>query len=231
MVLWKKRIIDLLDITGISRSEFAKGIGRSQAAINQMLDPQKNKSINSNTLIEICQYFNVSSDYILGLSDDWSTDYDIVKLGRNIGLKASTIHSFLSAIEDEERKEAINEIFCSYPANAYLLKAISDYFTYYPMSSDQITVYRVNDLFEEKNVIIEGQGQIMEKVYLKQIEDILIQTKRGSGSWAEKRESEKKRLESIQNRLNDKSYQMTKKERDLLAMKLLLAQSDFDKNL
>lgn len=227
MIIWKKRIIDLLELSCISRSEFAKGINKSQSAINQMLDPEKNKSLNSNTLIEICQFFNISSDYILGLTDDMSNDYELVSIGKKLGLKAAAIQSIVSIMEDENRREAINEILCTYPANNNLLKTISDYFLYYPECLERITISSSNEISKKNRVVLDqAKGEIVEQLYLKQIEDILIKTKRQSYSWNKKRQAEEKRIKDMRARIYERDYQMSKEEMNALEMQLFLAEED-----
>ena len=64
----KKRISELVNSTGISKTEHAKHIGISYSTINKFYSHGENVRIR--IIYQIATYFNVSSDNLLGLSDN-----------------------------------------------------------------------------------------------------------------------------------------------------------------
>lgn len=64
----KQRIRELVDNVSISKSECAKQIGISYTTLNRLYNHGKNVRIH--IILQIATYFDVSTDYILGLSDD-----------------------------------------------------------------------------------------------------------------------------------------------------------------
>ena len=64
----KNRFRELVDAKGISKTACANEIGISYKTFSNLYNHGKGRKLI--TLIRISQYFNVSSDYLLGLSDD-----------------------------------------------------------------------------------------------------------------------------------------------------------------
>ena len=64
----KKRIRELVDSTGLSKKECAKQIGISYCTFNKLYNHGGITRIHF--VWQIAEYFDVSLDYILGLSDD-----------------------------------------------------------------------------------------------------------------------------------------------------------------
>ena len=63
-----KRFRELVDAKGISKTQCAKEIGISYKTFDDMSTYGKGKRIR--ILLRLVKYFNVSSDYLLGLSYD-----------------------------------------------------------------------------------------------------------------------------------------------------------------
>ena len=64
----KSRFRELVDAQGISKTQCAKEIGISYKTFSNLYHYGKGRKLIA--LILIANYFNVSSDYLLGLSDD-----------------------------------------------------------------------------------------------------------------------------------------------------------------
>ena len=64
----KNRIRELVDSVNITKAECAKQIGISYTTLNGLYNHGKNA--RAHIIYQIANYFNVSIDYILGLSDD-----------------------------------------------------------------------------------------------------------------------------------------------------------------
>lgn len=66
--VFKDRFRELVGSTGLSKTECAKQIGISYTTFNDIYEYGQGKRMR--ILIRIANYFDVSSDYLLGLTDD-----------------------------------------------------------------------------------------------------------------------------------------------------------------
>ena len=66
--IFKTRFRELVDAKGISKTQCAKEIGISYKTFNDMYEYGKSKRIR--ILLRLVKYFNVSSDYLLGLKNE-----------------------------------------------------------------------------------------------------------------------------------------------------------------
>lgn len=127
MEIWKKRIIQLLKAKKLKKVDLANGIGKTQSAINQMLDPYKNKSINSETLKDICEFLNISSDFILGLDNKTSRNYDMKEISNKTGLNTLALENIKELTKDEKMKQFIND-FISHPNFIDVVHILFDFY-------------------------------------------------------------------------------------------------------
>lgn len=92
----------------VGQVELSEKIGISQGVISAIKN-KKAKFPASDTVFKIARYFNVSSDWLLGLSECRTTDKATKDLCATLGLSDTTI-TFLS--DDETKKAcAIVDIF------------------------------------------------------------------------------------------------------------------------
>lgn len=83
----------LMDTTpNITRSDLAEYLGVSSVAIGQYYNGDALPSMDN--LIKIAQYFNVSTDYLLGLTDVKSTDADLKRTCEYTGLSEDIVRDF-----------------------------------------------------------------------------------------------------------------------------------------
>ena len=66
-------IMSLCDEMGITRNELARRLGISSSQISRIVN-EETKTISSEILIALAKEFHVSTDYILGLTDEKYTD-------------------------------------------------------------------------------------------------------------------------------------------------------------
>ena len=66
--IFRDRFRELVDAKGISKRQCAEEIGIPFTTFNNIYAHGRNKGLH--ILLLIAEYFNVSSDYLLGLSDD-----------------------------------------------------------------------------------------------------------------------------------------------------------------
>ena len=86
------RLRKLIEDTGVSQTELAAAIGVTRQAVNSYT--LGNTVPNSDVLLNIAKYFDVSSDYLLGLSDVKSVDVTKKEICDIIGLSEKSINNF-----------------------------------------------------------------------------------------------------------------------------------------
>ena len=84
--IFRKRIKDLRESKSLSMDQLAKALGVTKSRVNMW---ENNGTIpRSDVLVQLAQYFNVSTDYLLG-NDDMSgvstTNEKLNSLQRNLG--------------------------------------------------------------------------------------------------------------------------------------------------
>ena len=73
--VFAKRLRELIESTGVSQAELANSVSVTRQAINSYT--LGNTVPNSDVLTDIAKYFDVSSDYLLGLIDIKSNDITV----------------------------------------------------------------------------------------------------------------------------------------------------------
>lgn len=111
------RLRDLLDGKNsplnyrVTQKELAESIGVSRQVVS--LYCNGNTSPNVDAITKIAQFFNVSSDYLLGLSDLPSTSEDYKTVNNITGLNDVSIR-FLAQVKDKNHINVINDFLSSY---------------------------------------------------------------------------------------------------------------------
>ena len=98
---FKKRFAELRAKCGLSQSKLGKALSLSPATIGYYENGDRLPDIE--TAARIAEYFNVSADYLLGLSDAMSTDHDMKTACAVTGLSEkaiSEIRDFISIESD-----------------------------------------------------------------------------------------------------------------------------------
>lgn len=75
-------------------SEIRKKTNISQGTISKISNGDVT-SISTATLLDLCKCFGVSSDYLLGLTDIDSNDYDMNRISKKIGLSAKSLNKMV----------------------------------------------------------------------------------------------------------------------------------------
>ena len=78
------------EVTGKKQETIAKEIGVSPAQISKIMTGNSSDARVS-TIASIAKYFNVSTDYLLGLTDVASTDKDTIGVCKYIGISEKPI--------------------------------------------------------------------------------------------------------------------------------------------
>lgn len=86
-----ERIDDLIRNAGYTAAEVAKGVGVAESRISNVRNDKG--AIRSDTLIKFCNYFHVSADYLLGLSETQSLDISIQSVQKATGISEKAAHN------------------------------------------------------------------------------------------------------------------------------------------
>lgn len=88
-----RRLRELIDNSGKSRQQIAKDLKCDTSTITKHYNGKR--GINADFIVKYAKYFNVTADYLLGLSDTPSTDEKIKGICDFTGLNERFINDFL----------------------------------------------------------------------------------------------------------------------------------------
>ncbi len=89
-----ERIEDLIKNKGGSVTGDAKKMNISQCTLSEIING-KRENIGSDTIKKLCAYYNVSSDYILGLSEIPTRNETIQGINEKTGLSQNAINTLI----------------------------------------------------------------------------------------------------------------------------------------
>ena len=106
VILFNSRIEELRKSIGLTQQQFGVELGIDEKKARSMVQnwEQADIQVKSDVIIEIARRFNVSADWLLGISDNMTNDRDLDYVCSYTGLSI----------------EAINTIRESYKDNAYV---------------------------------------------------------------------------------------------------------------
>lgn len=129
--VFQERFSNLMKERGITQAEASDGIGVTRQAISLYATGKRTPDINS--LYRICDFFKVSADYFLGLSDVRSKDLDIKSISKKTGLNEDSI-KMITAFNNKEKpftshtlnnsllNDGLNSLLCDY----YFYRTVED---------------------------------------------------------------------------------------------------------
>lgn len=125
-----ERIDDLMKDKKITQKAVSQATGISQATISALIN---GREMESDTLKKLCKYFNVSADYLLGLTDTPSRDPDIKMICNYTGLSeyALTVLRETSEVSYVGSESIYEKLLAS--------KKIDESLTDYVLSKDTFT--------------------------------------------------------------------------------------------
>lgn len=147
-------------------SEIRKKTNISQGTISKISNGDVS-SVSTTTLLDLCKCFGVSSDYLLGLTDTDSNNYDMNQISEKIGLSSNSLNKVIEEYElhKSEKKNDFLQItnmdiinfLLEHPFFDYVIEDLKKYFLTdsYTSSMDYYVVPR--NLF---NVNIKAQENI-----------------------------------------------------------------------
>ena len=119
------RLRKLIDDTGLSRQEIADAIGCDVSAITKNYNARR--KVSTDFVVMYAQYFGVTTDYLLGLSDVKSGDQDMRLISQHTGLNDEAIAE-LSFIREYvygmERDNSIQDTLNDFVAGGVLQRLV-----------------------------------------------------------------------------------------------------------
>ena len=176
----RTRLIDLCKDRNTSQAQLAEVIGIDRSALSRFLNG-KTDSLSHEHVIKIAQYFNVSTDFLLGETDDpGRINYDIGELGLTVKA-AECLYTGLYLDETLTSGIAVqNQLFNS------MIKALSDHSAEHPEDQQaaaaamQTVHAHKPSQYNEKDRIRSDFDQIlqdMKKDSLQKSKDAVLMTK------------------------------------------------------
>ncbi|WKY47152.1 helix-turn-helix transcriptional regulator [Eubacteriaceae bacterium ES3] len=92
--VFQERFSNLMKERGITQAEASDGIGVTRQAISLYATGKRTPDMNS--LYRICDYFQVSADYLLGLSEVQSFDLDVKAISEKTGLSDYSVDMLIT---------------------------------------------------------------------------------------------------------------------------------------
>lgn len=154
------RLRELINKNGISQNQLSTIINKTRQAVSNYT--LGNTSPDADTLIKLSKYFNVSADYLLGLSDSQSYDKDIQFICDYTGLNEDAVYELneLKTLQNETVAEADAELpfYDSAKSSEYNLKLLNRFLT---TPANQVT-YNIFEYILDLNNYLNKLKQIDE---------------------------------------------------------------------
>lgn len=109
--IFPERLSDLMKKRGLTQQNLADSMGVKRQTISLYKSGQSMP--DAKTLRDLAEYFNVSSDYLLGLSDVQSADISIKEICEYTGLSVEAVEMLcsLKKLDFTDCSETLNRIF------------------------------------------------------------------------------------------------------------------------
>lgn len=161
----------------IGQMELAQKIGISQGVISAIKN-KKIKAPGADTVFKISKYFNVSADYLLGLSNVLSLDLDTQEICKKIGISESMLESLtvisdycceMNVLKDDSdmMKDVFEALICSLSSMVDINATGTNNFLIclenYVIAKDSIDFFSTRQLEFQKNIsnICESDFEMM----------------------------------------------------------------------
>lgn len=94
-----ERITSLLESRGVTQKDLATVVGVHQNVISYWC--RSVRMPGAEQIVVMAKYFNVSSDYLLGLSDEETVDQDIQSVCSMTGLSAKSVNAIIQLMKSD----------------------------------------------------------------------------------------------------------------------------------
>ena len=176
-----KRIKELREDIGLTIKALAEELGLNVATLSTYERGTREPSIN--TIIQLAKYFNVTSDYLLGISDNKTQENAVI--GKELGLSDMSIAK-LTEINSSEELDSINYIKSvnSLIESEKAVRNISGYFnskSFYVLKEDSLDYVSKGTLYTTRGSKSKGDltfeeysdPELIEGAYLMTIQRVL----------------------------------------------------------
>lgn len=119
---FSKRLIQLREQRGITQQELADKLKITRQSLS--LYEKAERTINIELLARIADFFNVSTDYLMGRTDTATMNEDIQTACKITGLSEEAINKFAKILNDNEKYEytiTIDDIIGDYHFQNYFI--------------------------------------------------------------------------------------------------------------
>lgn len=106
-----ERFKSLVNSSKKTRQAIAKDMGCDTSTVTKQYNGDLKLSVDY--LVKYAKYFGVSADYLLGLSEEPSTDKDMQYICDYTGLSLAAVDNLHSISEDERYKDIVNQMIKS----------------------------------------------------------------------------------------------------------------------
>ena len=117
------RLRELIKSKKTTITALAHELKISRQAVSQYADGSTQPNLER--LVEIAKYLNVSTDWLLGLTDESSTDVDAQRVSRITGLSANAVEKLSKIKNKHPQIDVINFLIVNYK----LIRMITNYFS------------------------------------------------------------------------------------------------------
>lgn len=128
---FEERLDDLIDSSGKTAKEISKATGISESAISDYRNGDRNRAPDSKTILTLAEYFQVSTDYLFGLTAADVPAMDLRQICEYTGLTSSTVtalHTFpYSSIESNFLRRFFDDLIVDQEIAKYVPEAIQKY--------------------------------------------------------------------------------------------------------
>lgn len=126
MSFFAAKLFELREKHNLSQQELADALGISRQSLG--LYEKAERTINIDVLVRIAQYFNVSTDYLLGLSNAHSIDPDTQAVCKKIGCSEEALNGIIEifdgSVPDSYSGAFLEAVFSTHDKNAFNLNAL-----------------------------------------------------------------------------------------------------------
>ena len=164
-----ERFKKLVDSSGVSRQFIADKINCDVSTITKHYNGDRNITVDY--VIKYAKYFNVSADYLLGLSKHSTTNKNLSFVADYLGIDENTCQTIHNKKFEEHTKQFINYFF----NNEELFNSMDLYFSTVVLTWIYKTNYKYIPIKEKYKFIYDNN--IVKKFYFASLIDILPQAR------------------------------------------------------
>lgn len=142
-----EKIADRMADMGISNAELCKRTGITKTTLSEIINGTRDNP-TSKILVSLSKGLSVSIDYLLGISDEPSTDASIREKAISTGIPSDVLAVLESIFHDDDYLD-IHDIMVEFLSSPYIGTFFDALFSYYAASraeKDAYAIYQFNDL-------------------------------------------------------------------------------------